>query len=160
MSALAVCLRPHSAGESVAVDHPQLVNSAGDAFVLIVGVELKGNQRSVGIDDPGRAGYLLAERCRRLMLEIQLHADRAFAVVEQRQHGLAGGMFQKPDKPRRAQYGRHLPVGEVDRVLLGDDKRQLTNFTYFRLLFNGSSPAVRFAGDRQWCIRPGRSDRS
>ena len=68
---------------------------------------------------------------RRRMLHVDGHADGALSEFKAGQHGIARRMFQKPNKPRRAQYLRHSIVRKVDKVFL----------THAESLFpNGSNP--------------------
>ncbi len=45
-------------GKAGGLDHAQLVRAAGDLFVLVVGLELKRDQRPIGVDHPGAADDL------------------------------------------------------------------------------------------------------
>ena len=53
---------------------------------------------------------------RRRMLHVDGYADGALSGFKRGQHGIARRMFQKPNKPRRAQYLRHLVARKVDKV--------------------------------------------
>ena len=54
----------------------------------------------------------------RRMLHVDGYADGALSGFKRGQHGIARRMFQKPNKPGRAQYLRHSVVRKVDKVRL------------------------------------------
>src|SRR5262249_17448498 len=74
------------------------------------------------VDDAGPAGDGLTEGGRRQVADLDVYPHGAFPLFQQRQHGLAGRVLQKPQQPRRAQHRRHPPVGKIDRVPGLDDE--------------------------------------
>ena len=86
---LSIRLRPHSDGESVAANDSQLVNSAGDQFVLVSCFKLQRDNRSVRVNYAGLTRHKLSQRRWRQVVDVDVRANRTFMIFQDRQYGLA-----------------------------------------------------------------------
>lgn len=119
------CLRLHSPGEAIAPDDSQFVKPPGNTFLLVMGFELKRNNRAFDMNHAGAARDALAGWRGCEMLNVDVLSHGALARFQERQHGLTGSVLQKPDQPRCTQHGRHPISSEVDGMFLFDDEFQL-----------------------------------
>jgi len=91
---------------------------------------------------------------RRRMLHVDSYADGALSGFKRGQHGIARRMFQKPNKPRRAQYLRHPVVRKVYKVRLSHAESLFPNgsnsYEFFHIqLFSYHKSTKKFAETRQ-----------
>ena len=91
---------------------------------------------------------------RRRMLHVDGYADGILSKFKIGQHGIARSMFQKPNKPGRAQYLRHPVVRKVDKVRLPHAKSLLPNgsnsYEFFHIqLFSYHKSTKKSAETRQ-----------
>ena len=126
-----------SFGEPIDTNHAKFVDPSRNSLVFVASFELKGDQSTVGVDDPSFTRHLLADGCWCHVFDIHQHSDRAFVLLQHWQHRLARGVFQKPNEPRRAQHSRHLFIGKIDHMLLVDDELAIIESTALLLRESG-----------------------
>ena len=129
--------------EAIAADDPQAMDSTRDALVTILGFHLERNRPPVGMDHARATGDLFTGRSWREMFDVDMDSHGALASFQDRQNSGSCGVFQKPDKPGRAEHGWHLVIGEIDDVLFVDDKAEFTDFADLRVAFHDAGLSRR-----------------
>ena len=66
-------------------------------LVLVMGFQVKRHDSPLSVNNTGTARDLVADRCRRQVLHVDLDAHSALAGFEDRQHHLPGCVFEEPD---------------------------------------------------------------